>query len=111
MAEPVMDLGYTFDSSEARAERLYQAWRAMPDPTPLGPTRPETIKKRIEEGLDWEYSDDVIVTALDKCWKWGSKNAWVTALSIAHRDAKAEPRLSETQRAILRLGHGPPTSY
>lgn len=100
--------GYESTAPKAVADRMFEAWRDTPDCRPLLPsTREETIKKRIREAVEGGFDQEVIFQALNNCWKWTSQRAWATALDIAAREERRrnEPRLSDTQTAILeRLG-------
>jgi hypothetical protein len=104
--EPVLFDGYDSLAPAAQAERLFQAWRAIPDCRPLlGSTRQETIVKRIEESIEAGFDRETILGALERCWKWSSRRAWQTALDIARRETQAatEPVLSDAQRQLMRI--------
>jgi hypothetical protein len=108
MTDVELFTGYESVAPAAVADRLFTAWRNTPDCRPLLPsTRVETIKKRIREAVEGGFDQECIFGALNNCWKWTSQRAWATALDISAREQRRqrEPRLSETQTAILeRLG-------
>ena len=82
--------GYDSAAPAAQAERLFQAWRDMPDCRPLlSNTRQETIVKRIKEGIEAGFDHETILGALERCWKWSSRRAWETALDISRRETQA----------------------
>ena len=98
--------GYDSLAPAAQAERVFQAWRAIPDCRPLqGNTKQETIVKRIREGIEAGFDHETILGALERCWKWQSRRAWETALDISRRETQAatEPVLSDTQRQLMRI--------
>ena len=104
--KPVLFDGYDSLAPAAQAERVFQAWRAIPDCRPLlGNTRQETIVKRIREGIEAGFDHETILGALERCWKWSSRRAWETALDISRRETQAatEPVLSDTQRQLMRI--------
>ena len=104
--EPVLFDGYDSLAPAAQAERVFQAWRAIPDCRPLlSTTRQETIVKRIREGIEAGFNHEIIIGALERCWKWQSRRAWETALDISRRETQAatEPVLSDTQRQLMRI--------
>jgi len=99
-----------FDPQEIekqKAGELLERWENNPNKKPnLRVNRDDTLKKRIIEALDGGFRDEVIVRALDECWKMTSKPAWATALKIAQQKIEHEQenvRLTETQKALLRL--------
>ena len=98
--------GYDSLDPAAQAERVFQAWRDMPDCRPLlSNTRQEIIVKRIKEGIEAGFDHETILGALERCWKWSSRRAWETALDISRRETQAatEPVLSDTQRQLMRI--------
>ena len=97
------DERYLSQAPAAQAERLFTAWRATPDCRPLisGTKRERVVKHRVAPAIEAGYDREVILRALEDCWKYESERAWQTSLDIARRSYT--PNLSDTQSAILRL--------
>lgn len=97
------DERYLSQAPGAQADRLFAAWRSTPECRPLiaGTKRERIVKHRITQAIEAGYDREVILQALEDCWKYESERAWQTSLDIARRSYK--PNLSDTQSAILRL--------
>ena len=102
------DPAYLSTSPAAQADRLVEAWRAVPETRPIIWTdrKRKVFARRVREAIEAGFDPEIIVAALGVVYLGReviSQAAWDTALDVATRKnaAASDFRLTDTQRSIL----------